>query len=68
MDSKISRSETKPGVSKLKLAVGAASLFLFIVGLKRTFSIDEGRDAERVVGDWDDQPEPTEQPDGSRGR
>lgn len=30
-------AEQKPGISKVKLAVGAASLFLFIVGLKKTF-------------------------------
>ena len=28
-------------VSKVKLAVGAASLFLFIIGVKRTFQMDE---------------------------
>jgi hypothetical protein len=31
-----------PGVSKVKLALGAASLFLFIVGVKRTFRSDDG--------------------------
>jgi hypothetical protein len=30
------------GVSKLKLALGAASLFLFVVGLKRSFRKDDG--------------------------
>ena len=37
------------GVSKMQLAVGAASLFLFIVGLKRTFRVEEesgGRTSE----------------------
>jgi hypothetical protein len=29
-------------VSKVKLALGAASLFLFIVGVKRSFHMDEG--------------------------
>lgn len=29
-------------VSKVKLALGAASLFLFIVGVKRSFDIEEG--------------------------
>ncbi len=29
-------------VSKVKLALGAASLFLFIVGVKRSFRIEEG--------------------------
>ena len=28
------------GISKLKLAIGAASLFLFIIGVKRTFRMD----------------------------
>lgn len=37
------KSDEKPGVSKVQLAVGAASLFLFIVGLKRTFRVDEER-------------------------
>ena len=37
------RSEEKPGVSKLQLAIGAASLFLFIVGLKRTFRVEDHR-------------------------
>ena len=32
------------GISKLKLAVGAASLFLFVVGLKRSFRTEEGRE------------------------
>ena len=34
------RSE-KPVVSKMQLAIGAASLFLFIVGLKRTFRVED---------------------------
>lgn len=29
--------------SKLKLALGAASLFLFLVGLKRSFRTEDGR-------------------------
>lgn len=28
------------GISKVKLALGAASLFLFIIGVKRTFRMD----------------------------
>ena len=31
------------GVSKLQIAVGAASLFLFIVGLKRSFQVDDAK-------------------------
>lgn len=34
------RGPADPGISKLKLALGAASLFLFIVGLKRTFKVE----------------------------
>jgi hypothetical protein len=41
----MSKSETeKPadqGISKVKLAIGAASLFLFIIGVKRTFRMDQ---------------------------
>ena len=44
----ISNGSEKPGVSKLKLAVGAASLFLFIVGLKRTFSVEDAQDGART--------------------
>jgi hypothetical protein len=29
------------GISKLKLALGAAGLFLFIIGVKRTFQMDQ---------------------------
>jgi hypothetical protein len=35
--------DEKSKVSTVQLAVGAASLFLFIVGLKRTFRVDEAR-------------------------
>ena len=30
------------GISKVKLALGAASLFFFLVGLKRSFRNDDG--------------------------
>ena len=30
------------GISKVKLALGAASLFLFIIGVKRTFRMEPG--------------------------
>ena len=33
-----SSSESSGGPSKIKLALGAAGLFLFIIGAKRTFS------------------------------
>ena len=42
------------GISKLKLAVGAASLFLFIVGVKRSFRTEEGREILRSDADWTD--------------
>ncbi|HEX6071160.1 MAG TPA: hypothetical protein VFZ18_15090 [Longimicrobiaceae bacterium] len=29
------------GISKVKLAIGAASLFLFIIGVKRTFRMEQ---------------------------
>lgn len=35
-------SGDKGGISKVKLALGAASLFLFIVGVKRTYQSGEG--------------------------
>ena len=33
------------GISKVKLAIGAASLFLFIIGVKRTFRMDQHQPA-----------------------
>jgi hypothetical protein len=50
MSAKETDRDDKQGVSKVKLALGAASLFLFIVGLKRTFQMEEpeaSRPAER---------------------
>lgn len=41
MRGKQTGAEPAPGMSKVKLALGAASLFLFIVGLKRTFRIED---------------------------
>lgn len=60
------RAETagKPGISKVKLAVGAASLFLFIVGLKRTFRTDDGA----VVRQLRDEEEQDEVPRREGGR
>jgi hypothetical protein len=43
MATKQPQADDKSKVSTVKLAVGAASLFLFIVGLKRTFHVDEAR-------------------------
>jgi hypothetical protein len=33
-----------PTISKLKLALGAAGLFLFLVGVKRSYRIDETKE------------------------
>jgi hypothetical protein len=41
MSEKKQEGGKRQGVSNLKLALGAASLFLFIVGVKRTFKLDE---------------------------
>jgi hypothetical protein len=46
MQSQTLPTESIEPVSKVKLAVGAASLFLFIVGVKRTFDMDGSRRAE----------------------
>ena len=48
-----SKEKTKDkGISKVKLAVGAASLFLFIIGVKRTFQMDqpEGQEGPKREG------------------
>jgi hypothetical protein len=47
-------TDPKPGVSKVKLAVGAASLFLFIVGLKRSFRMDESPQGARLSDDGEE--------------
>jgi len=51
---KTPRSDPKPGVSKVKLAIGAASLFLFIVGLKRSFRLDESPNGARIVDEGEE--------------
>lgn len=60
-------TDPKPGVSKVKLAIGAASLFLFIVGLKRTFRMDDSANGARIADDGDEAPEPEERRGASRG-
>jgi hypothetical protein len=56
--------EKEPGMSKLALALGAASLFLFVVGLKRSFRTDDGKEILR-----DGEPaKPTKEPRASRRR
>ena len=51
------QGEKSGGISKVKLAVGAASLFLFIVGVKRTFRTDEGREILQDEIEWELQKE-----------
>lgn len=46
------------GISKVKLAIGAASLFLFIIGVKRTFQMDQHQGAS---------PEPPREKKGDTG-
>jgi len=41
MDTERQEDGTRPGISKLKLAVGAAGLLLFIVGVKRSFRLGD---------------------------
>jgi hypothetical protein len=45
MSKKDPEKPTEQGISKLKLAIGAASLFLFIIGVKRTFQMDQAEKA-----------------------
>lgn len=51
--------EEVEGMSKLKLAAGAVGLFLFIVGVKRTFEVEEHGHAPK--------PQDTPAPEGSTG-
>jgi hypothetical protein len=57
MATKQTQADEKSKVSTVQLAVGAASLFLFIVGLKRTFRVEDARgthpaeDGEAKQGD-----------------
>lgn len=53
-------TDPKGGISKVKLALGAASLFLFIVGLKRTFSMEDAGPGARLADPGEDGPEPEE--------
>lgn len=66
MDPQNPPQEAKPGVSKVKLAVGAASLFLFIVGLKRTFSMDDSRGGPPLEDELEEAPRRPERPGGRR--
>jgi hypothetical protein len=44
----------KGGISKVKLAIGAASLFLFIVGVKRSYRSQEADG--QTIADLEDRP------------
>ena len=45
MSKKDPEKPSEQGISKVKLAIGAASLFLFIIGVKRTFQMDQAEKA-----------------------
>ena len=47
-DTESERSSEQGISSKVKLAIGAASLFLFIIGVKRTFQMDPAEKAEKA--------------------
>lgn len=55
MAAKDQKDEPKKGVSKTKLLLGAAGLFLFIVGVKRTLRTDNAP-----------APQPAPDPEGER--
>lgn len=67
MDQDIPGREADPGHSRLRLALGAASLFLFIIGLKRTFRMDEAQEGVEVGGASAHELTPAEQPGDARG-
>jgi hypothetical protein len=50
-----SRVPTQPdeGISKVKLALGAVSLFLFVVGLKKSYRSEDGSE---ILSDSESQP------------
>lgn len=55
------RQVVDQGVSRWKLALGAASLFFFVVGVKRSFRTDDGReilksDADLLIKGRTDRP------------
>jgi hypothetical protein len=39
------------GISKVKLVLGAASLFFFVIGVKRSFRTDSGEEILSDVGE-----------------
>lgn len=63
MDTNGHDAGTKPGISTLKLAVGAAGLLLFIVGVKRSFRLgDVAVEDGELLED-----EEAEEPEGAHG-
>ena len=54
MKAKLHNQGKSAGMSKGKMLLGAAGLFLFIVGVRRTFRTDAGE-----VGDVEPPPEPS---------
>lgn len=60
----VSRGKAGAGVSKLKLALGAAGLLLFIVGVRRSYRTEE---APTSAGTAERTPE-AGSPPGARGR
>jgi hypothetical protein len=61
MKAKLHNQGKSGGMSKGKLLLGAAGLFLFIVGVRRSFRTDAGE-----VEDVDPQPEPGQGGDDAR--
>jgi len=64
------REERKPadaGISKWKLAVGAAGLFLFIIGLKRSWPTDLEARTEAGASDGKARPAGTLEEGGNAG-
>jgi hypothetical protein len=48
-------STAEGSISKVKLALGAASLFFFVIGLKRSFRTDDGHEFHRNATEPTDQ-------------
>ena len=63
MKAKLHNQGKSGGMSKGKLLLGAAGLFLFIVGVRRSFRTEAGE-----VEDVDPQPEPGQSGDGKAAR
>jgi hypothetical protein len=59
------KQESQAGPSKVKLVLGAASLFFFLVGLKRSFRKEDGSE---IFGDGDQPSPPNERPEAAPRR